>query len=74
MLPKRGVFALPEEILITVGAQQAFHLLGDALFGPATRVGFEEPGYPHARNSFALREPTWLPELVPDMATACRAP
>jgi GntR family transcriptional regulator / MocR family aminotransferase len=66
VLPKRGVFALPEEILITVGAQQAFHLLADALFGPATRVGFEEPGYPHARNSFALREPTWVPVPVDD--------
>ena len=70
VLPKRGVFALPEEILITVGAQQAFHLLADALFGPSTRVGFEEPGYPHARNSFALREPTWVPVPV-DSDGAC---
>jgi GntR family transcriptional regulator / MocR family aminotransferase len=61
VLPKRGVFALPEEIVITVGAQQAFHLLADALFDGRTRVGFEEPGYPHARNSFALREPAWVP-------------
>ena len=64
VLPKRGVFALAEEIIITVGAQQAFHLLADALFGPGTRVGFEEPGYPHARNSFALREPAWVPVPV----------
>ena len=60
VLPKRGVFALPEEILVTVGAQQAFHLLADALFDRRTRVAFEEPGYPHARNSFALREPRWV--------------
>jgi GntR family transcriptional regulator / MocR family aminotransferase len=57
VLPKRGVFALAEEIVITVGAQQAFHLLAEALFDERTRVGFEEPGYPHARNSFALRRP-----------------
>jgi len=63
VLPKRGVFALPEEIVITVGAQQAFHLLAEALFDNRTRVGFEEPGYPHARNAFALREPQWV--LVP---------
>jgi GntR family transcriptional regulator / MocR family aminotransferase len=53
-----------------VGAQQAFHLLGDALFGPLTRVGFEEPGYPHARNSFALRDPAWVPVPV-DGEGAC---
>ena len=66
VLPKRGVFALPEEILITVGAQQAFHLLAEALFDQRTRVGFEEPGYPHARNCFGLREPRWLPLRVDD--------
>lgn len=57
VLPKRGVFALPEEIVVTVGAQQAFHLLAEALVDQRTRFGFEEPGYPHARNCFALREP-----------------
>jgi GntR family transcriptional regulator/MocR family aminotransferase len=49
--------------VVTVGAQQAFHLLAEALFDNRTRVGFEEPGYPHARNTFALREPQWV--LVP---------
>ena len=64
VLPKRGVFALPEEIIVTVGAQQALHLLAEALLDRASRVGFEEPGYPHARNCFALREPRWLPLRV----------
>jgi GntR family transcriptional regulator / MocR family aminotransferase len=70
VLPKRGVFALPEEIIVTVGAQQAFHLLAEALFDQGTRVGFEEPGYPHARNSFALRRPVWVPVPV-DAEGAC---
>ena len=61
LLPKRGVFALPEEIIVTVGAQQAFHMLAEALLDRSTRVGFEEPGYPHARTAFALREPHWVP-------------
>ena len=65
LLPKRGVFALAEEIVVTVGAQQAFHQLADALFDQRSRVGFEEPGYPHARNSFALRGPLWVPVPVP---------
>lgn len=64
VLPKRGVFALPEEILVTVGAQQGFHLLAEALIDQGTRLGFEEPGYPHARNSFSLRDPRWVPLAV----------
>lgn len=59
LLPKRGVFALKEEILVTVGTHQAFYLLGDALMDETTRLGFEEPGHPHARNAFGLRRPCW---------------
>ena len=57
LLPKRGVFALKEEVLVTVGAQHAYYLLAEALFDEATRLGLEEPGHPHARNSFAMRNP-----------------
>ena len=57
LLPRRGVFARPEEILITVGSQHAFYLLAEALFDDTTRLGLEEPGHPHARNSFAMRAP-----------------
>jgi len=66
VLPRRGVFALPEEILVTIGAQQAFHLLAEALFDRDTRVAFEEPGYPHARNCFELRRPRWIAVPVDD--------
>lgn len=61
LLPKRGVFALPQEILITIGAQHAYHLLALALFDAQTRLGIEEPGHPHARNSFSVREPRVIP-------------
>ncbi|WP_394790190.1 PLP-dependent aminotransferase family protein [Rhodoferax sp.] len=61
LLPKRGVFAQADEILITVGAQHAFYLVAEALFGSSTRVGFEEPGYPHARNAFSLRTEHLIP-------------
>jgi GntR family transcriptional regulator/MocR family aminotransferase len=57
LLPKRGVFALREEIILTVGTQHAYYLLAEALFDESTRHGLEEPGHPHARNSFALRQP-----------------
>ena len=59
LLPKRGVFAPKEEILVTIGAQHAYYLLAEALFDESTRVGLEEPGHPHARNSFSLRRPRW---------------
>jgi len=66
LLPKRGVFALPSEILVTLGAQHAYYLLADALFDEETRVGLEEPGHPHARNSFTLRRPKWVEIAVDD--------
>ena len=64
LLPKRGVFALAEEILVTVGAQHSYHLLAESLFDADTRVGFEEPGHPHARNTFSLRRPHIVPISV----------
>jgi GntR family transcriptional regulator/MocR family aminotransferase len=64
LLPPRGVFALADEILVTVGAQHAYHLLAEGLFSAGTRVGLEEPGHPHARNTFSLREPCLLPVPV----------
>ncbi|MCB1905728.1 MAG: PLP-dependent aminotransferase family protein [Rhodocyclaceae bacterium] len=55
VLPRRGVRAADEEIVITVGTQQALYLLADLLVGERTRVGIENPGYPDARNIFASR-------------------
>ena len=66
LLPKRGVFALAEEILVTVGAQHSYHLLAEGLFDDRTRVGLEEPGHPHARNSFSLRQQKFVPIEVDD--------
>lgn len=66
LLPKRGVFALKEEILVTVGAQHAYYLLADALLDERKLVGLEEPGHPHARYSFSLRNPKWVEVAVDD--------
>ncbi|MDX1605015.1 MAG: PLP-dependent aminotransferase family protein [Candidatus Competibacterales bacterium] len=54
LLPRRGVWADPQEILVTNGAQQALYLLAHLLLCPQSRVGIEDPGYPDARNIFAL--------------------
>ncbi|RFO96795.1 GntR family transcriptional regulator [Rhodoferax lacus] len=60
VLPARGVFARAEEILITCGSQHACALLSEALFDSSTRLGLEEPGHPHARNSLSARSPQLL--------------
>jgi len=55
VLPRRGVWARPEEILVTVGAQQALYLLARLLVGASDTVGVEDPGYVDARNIFAIQ-------------------
>ncbi len=54
VLPRRGVRAAPNEILMTLGAQNALYLVAQLLAGPKTTVGIENPGYVDARNIFAL--------------------
>ncbi len=55
LLPARGIWVERDQILVTTGAQQATFLLAALLVGPTTVVGIENPGYPDARNNFALR-------------------
>ncbi len=55
ILPRRGIQARPEEILITVGAQQALHLVVELLADSSTSVALEEPGYPDMRRLLAQR-------------------
>ncbi|MEE8536079.1 MAG: PLP-dependent aminotransferase family protein [Kiloniellales bacterium] len=54
VLPRRGIRATAEEILITMGAQNSLYLLARLLAGPQARIGFEDPGYVDARNIFAI--------------------
>ncbi|WP_099867534.1 MocR-like pyridoxine biosynthesis transcription factor PdxR [Pararhizobium haloflavum] len=54
LLPRRGIRAEPDEILVTLGAQNALYLIASLLVRPSTVVGLEDPGYPDARNIFAL--------------------
>ena len=64
ILPRRGVWAARDEILITMGAQQALYILADLLIGKGTRVGMENPGYPDARNIFELKSPKMVPLAI----------
>ena len=57
ILPRRGIMASDDEILVTLGAQNALYLLSSLLIDGKTRVAMEEPGYPDMRNIFRLRTP-----------------
>ena len=61
ILPRRGVWASRDEILITMGAQQALYILADLLIDKDTKLGIENPGYADARNIFSLKSPEVLP-------------
>ena len=55
ILPRRGIMANDDEILVTLGAQNALYLLSSLLVDGNTRVAMEEPGYPDMRNIFQLK-------------------
>lgn len=55
ILTRRGVMAKPDEILVTMGAQNALFLLSSLLVKEDTAVALEDPGYPDQRNMFELR-------------------
>jgi len=55
ILPRRGIQARPEEILITVGTQQALYLAAELLVDSNVPVAVEEPGYPDMRRLLARR-------------------
>ena len=76
VLPRRGIRARPDEIMMTIGAQHALYLTARLFIKPDTRVGIEDPGYPDARNIFAMLTGNIVPlridqdGLVPDAAFA----
>jgi GntR family transcriptional regulator/MocR family aminotransferase len=55
LLPLRGIAAGPDEILVTLGAQNALYLVAAMLIRPETVVAIEDPGYPDLRNICTLR-------------------
>jgi GntR family transcriptional regulator/MocR family aminotransferase len=67
ILPRRGIMAGDDEILVTLGAQNAIYLLTSLLVTRETRVGMEEPGYPDMRNIFRLATPHVVPAPVDAM-------
>jgi len=64
VLPKRGIVAAPDEILITLGSQNALYLLTRLLMSRETRVGVENPGFREAINTFMLGDSQIVPHPV----------
>jgi len=50
-LPRRGVMVTPEQILVTMGAQNALFLLAELFCARGVRVAIEDPCYPDFRNT-----------------------
>ncbi len=61
ILPRRGIMASEEEILVTLGAQHALYLIASLLVSRDTVVAIEDPGYPDVRNIFKLRTDRVMP-------------
>ncbi|MEM7719229.1 MAG: PLP-dependent aminotransferase family protein [Pseudomonadota bacterium] len=54
-LPRRGILAAPDEILVTLGAQNALWLAAEVLLRPNRRVAIESPCYPGLRSILERR-------------------
>jgi len=64
VLPRRGIRARSDEIMMTIGAQHALYLIARLFVGPLTRIGMEDPGYPDARNIFRMQTQNVVPLQV----------
>jgi DNA-binding transcriptional MocR family regulator len=61
---ERGMPTDPEQLMITVGAQSAIHLLGRTLLGRGDRAIVESPGYPHAFDALKAAGARLVPVAV----------
>lgn len=50
VLARRGIVAHPDEVLVTVGGQQALYIAIKLLLSPGETIGVEDPGYPDVIN------------------------
>ena len=66
LLPRRGVWADPDEILVTVGAQQALYMIAKLLLSKDKLLGLEDPGYVDMRNIAKLNPVGIRPLAVDD--------
>ncbi|WP_344322669.1 PLP-dependent aminotransferase family protein, partial [Kitasatospora putterlickiae] len=58
---ERGLPTTPDQILITIGAMGALHLVRQALLGRGDRVAVEAPSYAHTLQALRLNEARLVP-------------
>jgi len=66
ILPRRGIQASRDEILITVGSQQALHLITQLFVDDTVTVTLEEPGYPEMRELLLQQGANLLHQSIDD--------
>ena len=66
ILPRRGVWAEPNEVMITVGAQQALYMIVQLFLDSQHTLGLEDPGYVDIRNIADLKNTRTLALPVDD--------
>jgi len=54
LLSYRGIYAEEDEILITLGTQNALFIIGTVFSNKDKTIAIEDPGYPGAQNAFKL--------------------
>ncbi|MBW6416967.1 PLP-dependent aminotransferase family protein [Celeribacter sp. PS-C1] len=64
ILPQRGFRADADELLITVGAQNAIWMVANLFLAPGRSIFIEDPGYVDARNIFAAQGARVVPVPV----------
>ena len=64
ILPRRGIAAREDEVLLTLGAQNALWIAATVLLGPGKRAVVENPGYPGWRGILAATGAEVLPVEV----------
>jgi 2-aminoadipate transaminase len=60
LMAEQGIEAEPDDVLITVGAQQALDLVGKLFIDPGDEIAVEAPSYVGALSAFSVYEPRYL--------------
>lgn len=64
LLPPRGIDCDPDQVVVTLGSQQALSALAHLLLRPGARAVVEDPGYPDARAIVRSRGAEIVPGAV----------
>jgi 2-aminoadipate transaminase len=60
LMAEQGIEVEPDDVLITVGAQQALDLVGKLFIDPGDEIAVEAPSYVGALSAFSVYEPRYV--------------